>query len=75
MTVREMADAAGLNRNSVLRVATQTGLPNFAYAARCIQKALEEKGLVFEVAGEMVSIAFKAGGNKAKHTNRDRPEA
>ena len=49
MTVREMAEAANINRNSVLRVEAQLRLPVFTYAADKITKVLLEKNISFRI--------------------------
>lgn len=48
LTVDEMAEAAKLNRNSVLRVERFQNLPYYAHAADKIAKALEERGISFD---------------------------
>ena len=66
MTVREMADLAGLHRNSVLRAEGQTTLAADAYAAEQMQEALEEEGIVFSVQDGYASVSFKAARQRKR---------
>ena len=70
MTVREMAQVSGLNRNTVLRVEAQKTLPCPSFAVDRLTIALRERGISFSATGdgERVGILFKA------HVRR-RPQA
>jgi DNA-binding XRE family transcriptional regulator len=67
MTIDDLAAAAGINRNSILRVEKQTTLPNSAYAADRIRKALEAMGFVFEIRDGKAAILFVAAARRT-HT-------
>jgi DNA-binding XRE family transcriptional regulator len=67
MTVRGMAEAAGMNRNSVLRVEKHETLPYFAWAADKIAEVLQERGIVFTATGGKVGVMF-AGAAGRKRT-------
>lgn len=58
MTIREMAEAANINRNSVLYAETQTVLAYHTYGADRITAVLLDKGIVFEIDGDHAVIKF-----------------
>lgn len=58
LTIDGMAAAAGLNRNSIMRVEKQTNLPRFAYAADRMKEALEAHGIMFEAENGKAAILF-----------------
>ncbi len=66
LTVREIAEAAGLNRNSVLRVEASETLPYFAYAADKLAVVLQERGIIFTVVDGTVGIMFSAPSSRRR---------
>jgi len=58
LTVRGMAEKAGVNKNTVLRVESQKVVPYFSYAADRITAVLEEMGISFDVDEKSFSITF-----------------
>lgn len=60
LTMSEMADAAGLHRNSIYRVETFENLPATAYAADKITQALEKRGVKFTASKDVLGIHFDA---------------
>jgi DNA-binding XRE family transcriptional regulator len=59
LTVREMAQAAGINRNSVIRVEQFKTLPRSCWAASRIAKALEDLGITFISSDVSVAVSFQ----------------
>ena len=66
LTIRQMADLTGLNRNSVLRVEAFRTLPRSAFAADKIIEALETKGIIFTFHKGEAGISFKAANQRCK---------
>ncbi len=60
MTVREMADAAGINRNSVLHAESLKTLPSSAWAVDKITEALQERGISFELQNGQAGVWFSS---------------
>lgn len=58
LTIREMANLAGLHRNSVSRVESLNNLPVSAYAADKISRALTSQGIIFSTHERSLSIGF-----------------
>ena len=66
MTINQLAEAAGLHKNSVMRVENYGTLPRSAHAAGRMQKALEEMGIVFEVKDGRAGVLFTAATKRTK---------
>ena len=66
LTIRQMADLSGVNRNSVLRVEATKTLPRSAWAADRIIKALEDRGINFTVQHNKVGLSFEAAPQRAR---------
>lgn len=70
MTIDDMAEAARLNRNSVLRVEAHETLPISAYAAERIQRTLEDRGIAFIVRDGLAGVLFKAAQRRGKTSRK-----
>ena len=66
LTIQDMAEAAGLHKNSVIRVERHSTLPHHTYAANKIQKALESLGIKFEIKDERAGLFFTAATKRTK---------
>ena len=66
MTIREMAEAAGINRNSVLRAEALKTLPRFSWAADKIADVLQESGISFELENGQAGVWFASAMACAK---------
>lgn len=66
MTINDMAEVAGLNRNSVLRVEARKTLPNHAHAAELIQRAMEDRGIRFIVQDGSAGVLFQAAQRRLR---------
>jgi DNA-binding XRE family transcriptional regulator len=66
MTVRGMAEACGLNRNSILRVEAHETLPRSAWAADRIAAILQERGIVFTVEDGKAGVMFQAAAGRGR---------
>lgn len=67
LTLRDLADMAGLHRNTVLRIEAETTLPSSAIAADQIQTVLEEQGIRFDVGDGRASISFPAAVKRSRN--------
>ncbi len=66
MTVREMAEAANINRSSVLRVESTQTLPHFAWAADKISEVLQERGICFELRDGEAGVWFLSAKKRSR---------
>ena len=66
MTINDMADAAGINRNSVMNVEKLQTLPLHAWAADRIAAALEQRGITFTAADNNAGVCFTAAGARKR---------
>lgn len=70
MTINDMAKAAGINRNSVLRVEARHILSYHDYAAFRIQVVLEVLGVSFTVQDGLAGVLFQAASKRQKSPYR-----
>lgn len=66
LTVKDMAQWAGLHKNSVMRVEKYGTLPHFSYAAAKIEQALKILGIEFEIKDGRAGLFFHAGTERRK---------
>lgn len=66
LTIQDMAEAAGLHKNSVIRAEGYGTLPHHTYAATKIQKALESLGIKFEIKDGRAGLFFTAATKRTK---------
>ena len=66
MTIKDMAELAGLHKNSIIRVERYGTLPRHTYAANKIQKALESLGIMFEIKDGRAGLFFTAATIRTK---------
>lgn len=69
LTIREMADAAGLNHNTITRVERLETLPYHASAADLMAATLQEMGIVFTAGDGRAGVSFSV----ATMRKRSRP--
>jgi hypothetical protein len=76
MSIRDMAQATGLNRNSILRVEAHENLPHHAHAADRMVKALEERGICFTANDCLLGVHFEGLSKRLRPKYiRGRPSA
>lgn len=70
LTVRELAQKAGLNRNSILRVEALKEIPHNAFAVDCVADILRGMGVSFVRDQAQAGILFPASTERKKRRNR-----
>lgn len=75
MTVAEMAEAAGIDRKSVMRVEHMKGLRldvlgSAGYGADCIAKAVAERGVMFDVMDKQPIVRFATTAPPPKYRRK-----
>lgn len=59
ISIREMATAAGIHRNSVIRTESQKTLAARSYAADRIRETLSKRGILFFTQDGYAGVQFK----------------
>ena len=72
MTLEDMANEAGLHRNSVMKVERHDNLPRFTYAGDRMARVLEGKGIKFKAENGVLSVMFEGLDyrNRAKYVKK-----
>jgi len=73
LTVREMADLIGMNRNSVMRIEAFRALPFHTHAGDKIVETLQERGIEFVIQNGKTGVFFSGATERVK--GRRRPKA
>ena len=66
LTMQQVGEAAGLNRNSVMRAEGKRRLPRFCWAGDRISDYLEREGVSFDIEGDVAVIRFASDPARRK---------
>lgn len=75
LTIREIADLIGMNRNSIMRAESFESLPFHTFAGDRISEALQDIGIEFVVQDGKPGILFSGATERSKFGCRRRPKA
>jgi len=66
LTIREMAELIGMNRNSVMRIESFNALPLHTHAGDRIVEALQEQGIEFVIQDGKPGIFFSGATKRIR---------